>query len=387
MGSQCSVDDGGKRWLATSFGCCAPRFREKEDLEDLEEAARQTREEICEQQPQRFSLPHAEPALARPSTSYSTKSFSTLVAGGWDAASRVTTRTSASFWRPKTAESRQQLVIGAPSDFRRVDSVPIPRRRRQEFRPLELSIYLPHNRLSPLPDFSKSDWSAKPLDLEVPRPAMIRPATDPNLTFSTSTFVIQRKPVESASFLVSPSILDSNHSSLIYGSLAQDEPPTLPSQLPTVPPQSHSSSLVRSGTQSTRASDGWDITDPTSPPSSRSRALSEPLGLSRRQSNQSRGNRSDVDEAIRELNTIVEERRADANVRPGNDEDAADKDEEAGGHSPAHVPAIAPSMKMRVRTETLSDIGSALSIPHTSKLIFSMSHCEAHHPDHQPESD
>ena len=357
----------GSQYVTVSQSC-------PKTIRHLTSAARQTKEEIYDQQPRRVPLPRAEPTMARPSTSYSTKSLSSFMSSGWDAASRATTRASVSLLRPKTADSHQQLIIGAPTDFRKVDSVPAPRRRRGEFRPLELSIYLPHNRLSPLPDFSRSDWNARPADLEIPRPAKVRSVTDSDFTFSSSTFTLQRKPVESASFLISPSIPDSNRSTLLDGTLPQDAILTLPTQLPTVPSRIHSSSLMRSGTQSSRTSTGWDVTSPKSDNYSRPRAVSEPVGASRRRSNQSRGGRSDIDDAINELNTIVEERRADKHARPDSDGSPRDKDHEgAGGTSPAHVPAIAPSMKMRVRTETLSDIGSALSVPHTGGALSSPS--------------
>lgn len=57
---------------------------------------------------------------------------------------------------------------------------------------------------------------------------------------------------------------------------------------------------------------------------------------------------SDVEKEILELNTIVEERRAETNKANPN-------------HS--HIPAVAPSMQIRARSETLNDIGSALSRP------------------------
>ena len=78
--------------------------------------------------------------------------------------------------------------------------------------------------------------------------------------------------------------------------------------------------------------------------------------LQRKRSNQSKspfGNAedSDVEKEVLELNTIVEERRAENN-----------KERSASGH----VPAVAPSMQVRARSETLTDIGSALSRPLTA---------------------
>ncbi|KAI9695698.1 MAG: hypothetical protein M1820_008461 [Bogoriella megaspora] len=371
MGSRRPVDNGAevnKGWLATSFGCCAPRSAEKQDLEDLEEAARQTRTTIHAEQPQPVAVPRAQPQFvtARPNTGYSTKSLSNWMVNGWDAASKVSTRPSFSTLRPRTAESK--ILISGPTDFRRVDGVGAPRRRREEFRPLELSIYLPHNRLSPLPDFNKSDWTAKLPELEMPRPAMLRPHTDPLLTFSSNDFTVQRKPIRST--MDSPNIPRSNRSSLTYAPTIQSDALTLQTQLPTVPSRARSSPLLRSDTQGSSRSGALDIVRAMSPTSPRARAASDPPAHTRKRSNQSRGGRSDIDEAIRELNTIVEERRADARSTPTRPTaEKAEDDEESGDHSPVHVPAIAPSMKMRVRTETLSSIGSGLSTPHTK--VFS----------------
>lgn len=75
--------------------------------------------------------------------------------------------------------------------------------------------------------------------------------------------------------------------------------------------------------------------------------------LQRKRSNQSKGSfgtveDSDVEKEVLELNTIVEERRAENNRN----------------RSPTgHVPAVAPLMQVRARSQTLTDIGSALSRP------------------------
>lgn len=80
--------------------------------------------------------------------------------------------------------------------------------------------------------------------------------------------------------------------------------------------------------------------------------------LQRKRSNQSKtsfGNTgdSDVEKEVLELNTIVEERRAEGNRVRSRDS--------------CHIPAVAPSMQVGVRSETLNDIGSALSRPLPTK--------------------
>jgi len=84
--------------------------------------------------------------------------------------------------------------------------------------------------------------------------------------------------------------------------------------------------------------------------------------LQRKRSNQSKtsfGNPgdSDVEKEVLELNTIVEERRAEGNRVRSRDS--------------RHIPAVAPSMQVGVRSETLNDIGSVLSRPLPTKHINS----------------
>lgn len=79
--------------------------------------------------------------------------------------------------------------------------------------------------------------------------------------------------------------------------------------------------------------------------------------LQRKRSNQSHhphsnAGDSDVEKEVLELNTIVEERRAETNTARSRY---------------SHIPAVAPSMQIRARSETLNDIGSALSRPLTTQ--------------------
>lgn len=89
----------------------------------------------------------------------------------------------------------QRPRIGAPTDFRHVDS-PVPRvpRRAEGFRPLELSIYMSENQLSPiLPHFGTIDDLSFPHEKELPFPP-------PALIHSrTESFRIPRKPLRSDS--------------------------------------------------------------------------------------------------------------------------------------------------------------------------------------------
>lgn len=106
-------------------------------------------------------------------------------------ASRASQRASVLLTRKKT---QSRPVIGAPTDFRRVE----PIARRRSFRPLELSIYLPGNRLSDLPEFSRFDL-ATPGQPSPPARALMSPFDGSgHLRRESGPFQLSRKPVGSA---------------------------------------------------------------------------------------------------------------------------------------------------------------------------------------------
>jgi hypothetical protein len=116
-------------------------------------------------------------------------------------ASRASSRGSFSVRRKLNAYNgprrpRNQFVISGPTDFRHVEnSMP---RRKEMFRPLELSIYMPDNQLSPiLPHFGANDLSFPSDELnDLPYPPAV-------ITHSRSdsalSFRIPRKPLRSSS--------------------------------------------------------------------------------------------------------------------------------------------------------------------------------------------
>lgn len=124
------------------------------------------------------------------------------VAGSKSFASRASSRGSFSVRRKLNAYNGvRRPHIGSPSDFRHLDNDP-PRRAApgaERFRPLELSIYMPENQLSPiLPHFGNIDDMSIPsrYSKELPFPPAV-------LTHSRSessmSFRIPRKPVRSGS--------------------------------------------------------------------------------------------------------------------------------------------------------------------------------------------
>lgn len=131
---------------------------------------------------------------------------STWLADGRSLVSRPKSLSAISFTCRRNKGRRP--TIGAPSDFRKVQSGRIsPLRRSPSFRPLQLSIYLPGNELPELPIFWKDDIEEQDEDededdfgLNRPTQALVKSKSDPILLrHPSSSFSIPRKPVASRS--------------------------------------------------------------------------------------------------------------------------------------------------------------------------------------------
>lgn len=115
-------------------------------------------------------------------------------------ASRASSRGSFSVRRKLNAyNGPRRPRIGKPTEFRHVERA-VPRRVDGGFRPLELSIYMPENQLSPmLPHFGNVDEMSfptdNPSDLTYP-PTALMYRSDSAMSMS---FTIPRKPVRSNS--------------------------------------------------------------------------------------------------------------------------------------------------------------------------------------------
>ncbi|OMP82208.1 hypothetical protein BK809_0006518 [Diplodia seriata] len=284
-----------------------------------------------------------------------------------------------------------RLMISAPTDFRHIDGsgppppavmpAPVVRpvevdaqpgptlRRKPAFRPLQLSIYMPDHQLSPLPDFTRNSWDKKPKALAFPGQAHLRNRTDSMC--SEPAFKVPRKPIPSyvegwfgddgsdsrtIDMPLRPVVARSSTMPIL------ERPKTINTDLYTFG-RNNASPLPASPLP---ASPFLPSPLPASPlPTSgrstpRMRSNTEPLNPARslRKKPSYRTPRDSVEDAISELNSIVEERRA----------------MKLASNSPKqhHVPALAPNFKMHVRSETLSDIGSALSVPFSSKPLPSV---------------
>ena len=187
-------------------------------------------------------------------------------------ASRASARTSSTSHRPWTSHSKAKPSIGRPTGFRRFDGTgstgeeSTPVRRRRSFRPLELSIYLPSNRLSPLPDFTESEWSKLPAGLEFPAQALIKDQKLDSRSSTPSSFIIQRKPISGSNRSSLSSTTGRPHSLLISQEDSQREPSPLPS-----------TSLKRSSTHGSPSSPRSNLARLPSP--ARARSNTEPTHM------------------------------------------------------------------------------------------------------------
>ncbi|MCJ1305542.1 hypothetical protein MMC08_008356 [Hypocenomyce scalaris] len=185
-------------------------------------------------------------------------------------------------------------------------------RRTESFRPLELSIYLPGNELSPLPSFSE-DFGHEPAGLEFPAQALVKSRSDPILSRSSTTFTIPRKPVGSIRNL---SVDESRYSI--------DSHYTLPSMGHTSRAQSMTLRQNVNTSQSTQDFlDSLDTRLPKSPPPLRIRSGSEPIfTLHRRASDQNLRlrthleERQEIEKRLNEFDTIIEEKQVEAEQGP-----------------------------------------------------------------------
>jgi hypothetical protein len=163
------AEDMYSRWLVSAIACCAPQ-EEKDD-------ARPKRSKGVPQACLSILYAHVLPADAEKQMVIYHQQQPHLIP-------------------PPTAVPRVEPPANSqpyrPPVSRRVDSF---QRRGVTFRPLELSIYLPENRLSPLPVFSTDDLSAQ---LEHTAQATLSQRRDSLLSNSQDSRVnyrIARKPV------------------------------------------------------------------------------------------------------------------------------------------------------------------------------------------------
>ena len=309
--------------------------------------------------------PYGSSHLSKESQSRHTRSQSWFSQDPYGRPRQSRSSTFSSMKRPFTSKSRPS--IGAPTDFRRLNNpltAPVPARRRS-FRPLELSIYVePTGRLSPLPDFSSDEWELKIPGLSKPPTALLRRETVDN-SLLPGEFSVPRKPlttygdynsrrnVVSEPFLLNP---ENGPGPILSNGSALDMPVAdvtveEDDRTPTLPVAQMDDMAMAASQSWSQRSSGYSVTKLRPQPNliRHSRTESE----SRSSKGSFRRSKDDaVEEAIKELNTIVEEKRIKAKMQSLSSPPLSPT---------SHVPAIAPAMMVRARSETLSDIGSAFS--------------------------
>lgn len=298
----------------------------------------------------------------------------------WDVSRNNRSRSSsfARLSRPWTSHSHagSRPSISAPMDFRRVTEPmePMPTARRS-FRPLELSIYLPTGRISPLPNFDSEEWTSQLPSLQRPQAAILRRETMDNSELpseirrkplSVTTTQTLRRDILSEPFMsmdggpgpmIRRDTMESMRDLQDLATIDEDRTPTLAHNKfdEDMPGLSHPWSS-RSGI----ISPSLRIRSPSPFTLGRSRSKVS-LDSTSRNGSVRRSKNDTIDDAIRELNTIVEQKRVKEIMGGRDSMDSAPL-------SPtSHVPAIAPSMRLRARSSTLTDIGSAFSISYTDK--------------------
>ena len=218
------------------------------------------------------------------------------LAEGRDRASRASSRASITTKR----FSSRRPTIGAPSDFRRVDRPS----GRAEFRPLELSIYLPGNELPMLPVFAEV-LAQDDASVQTPPQSLTKARSESMLSRPSTSFSIPRKPVAAGRTFS----LDGSQSNLHSRYPSSDL-----NQVLTTQPTGRRPSIATS--QSTQDFlDSLDVRLPQSPGRLRSKTSPEPIyTLYRRASEQNirlrthLEEREQIERQLPDCDTILEEK-------------------------------------------------------------------------------
>jgi len=184
------LDEAYMTWLSSALSCCAPRLKdERTQMRGVEKPMTI----LHDQQPRLIPPPRPEPQEALPRIRAPSREWVTRTKSFVSRASR---RGSFSVRRKLNAyNGPRRPRIGAPTDFRHIQNA-MPRQVAR-FRPLELSIYMADNQLSPiLPHFDVNDGVREQEDDRVtslPSIAM----THVRSNSAMSNFSIPRKPLNS----------------------------------------------------------------------------------------------------------------------------------------------------------------------------------------------
>ncbi|KAK7518071.1 uncharacterized protein IWZ02DRAFT_309052 [Phyllosticta citriasiana] len=371
MGAYHSVEaNQATGWLdSTPLCCCAPGYWVDHGEENRENDGNYKTRSVVSEQP-RSHRQLRQQAMSKTSSMYTDRPTTRDSLRHWVGRKNVETKywDAESFtgsivkrqWSTRSSKSaKSRPPISNPTEFRHVDGTSntaeqaTTRRRNPSFRPLELSIYQPDFRLSPLPDFTKESWYFMP---DLPRPDRTFGYVDQDDEADGSQSLVRRKPARFQSvdaFVDAMEYVGGDEEEMDYPLPRRNLRRT--SSLP----DTNCLTMVDMGYTglSSRAESPVDTSGPMAVPRTRPDGSN---GRVFRKFQSRQGSRPSIEQAIDELNNIVVEARAQKN----------------GPLSPSqgHIPAIAPHLKMtHVRSETLSDIGSAFSTPYATKHMSSES--------------
>lgn len=140
-------------WFSSIASCCGSRGKPRAS-DGLNSAGFEKNIVVLRDQPAVIPRPSAEPLWS------SERTYEKTLAREREKARLARPRSPDSaglkHWFSRSSSSTRRLQISAPTDFRHLHSEsfqcppPAPRPRPRSFRPIELSIYQPHNRLSPI---------------------------------------------------------------------------------------------------------------------------------------------------------------------------------------------------------------------------------------------
>ncbi len=251
---------------------------------------------LHDQQPRLIPPPRPEPQEGLPSIHAPSREWVTRTKSF---VSRASSRGSFSVRRKINAyNGPRRPRIGAPMDFRHVQNA-IPR-RTERFRPLELSIYMPDNQLSPiLPHFDVNDRGAELEDdriTSMPSIAM----THARSNSAMSNFSIPRKPVTARKSIIEK--VDSAHTT----------PESVGSEFVSHPLRPRPSLPESPSTQELMAA--LDDSLPQPPPAARLRANTAPV-IYRHSAQVERvksvlHERLELDQRLKDLDNLIEERQS-----------------------------------------------------------------------------
>lgn len=204
--------------------------------------------------------------------------------------------------RTRRPQIGRPMQISGPSDFQHV-AMAIPQRRTERFRPLQLSIYMPDNQLSPILPHFREFRDGDDSVLTYPAQAVMSHSRSGS---ALSNFTIPRKPLIHSSARL--------ERSSVRNSVDEHEPPSPTTSEWALHPLKPPPRIPESpSTQELMAA--LEAQLPKAPPAARLRTITETPRLIRTAEQYGRVKsalieRQELDDQLKKLDTIIEQRRS-----------------------------------------------------------------------------